>query len=196
MVFMDKTQQRKRVIEQRKQLTRLEIAASSKQILDHLRKSEIYHTAKHIALYLAVNGEADPTALLDQTSENKHFYLPVIDHSDGIKMHFAKYQSGDPLTPNEFGILEPELTPNSAIGATDLDLVITPLVGFDDKGNRLGMGGGYYDRTFAFKQGVVVKPYLIGFAYGFQSFDHIPENTWDIKLDGIATEKSVKKIYT
>lgn len=193
---MDKTQQRKRVIERRKQLTRLEIEASSKQILNHLSKSEIYQSAKHVALYLAVNGEADPIALLDHTSENKYFYLPVVDHSNGIKMHFAKYQLGDPLTPNEFGILEPELTSKSSISAKDLDLVITPLVGFDSHGNRLGMGGGYYDRTFAFKQDTDVKPNLIGFSYGFQAFEHIPENAWDIKLDGIATEEYVKKFYT
>ncbi|CAA6828711.1 MAG: 5-formyltetrahydrofolate cyclo-ligase (EC [uncultured Thiotrichaceae bacterium] len=193
---MDKTQQRRELIKRRKQLTHVEIEAKSTRILDHLDKSEIYQTAKYVALYLAINGEADPRALLNQSSIDKHFYLPVIDHSDGIKMHFAKYQLGDPLTPNEFGILEPELTPESAIPVTKLDLVITPLVGFDDRGNRLGMGGGYYDRTFAFKQNTDVTPYLMGFAYDFQSFEYIPENIWDVKLDGIATEKYVKKFHT
>lgn len=193
---MDKTKQRKRIIKQRKKLTQTEIATSSAQILDHLKKSDSYQTAEHVALYLPVNGEADPQALLDRASKNKQFYLPVVDHSEGIKMHFVKYQKGDTLLPNAFGILEPVLTSESRIEATALDMVITPLVGFDSSGNRLGMGGGYYDRTFAFKQNIPVKPALIGFAYQFQAFEHIPENPWDIKLDGIATEKGLSKFDT
>lgn len=189
---MDKTQQRKRIIEHRKKLTAVEIEALSKQMMQHLCSTTIYQTAKQVALYLAVNGEADPSSLLTTTSVDKQFYLPVVDNRDGIKMHFAKYQPGAPLAANEFGILEPELTPESVILANELDIVITPLVGFDNNGNRLGMGGGYYDRTFAFKQQANVKPFLMGFAYNFQLSSHLQENPWDVKLDGITTEKYTK----
>jgi 5-formyltetrahydrofolate cyclo-ligase len=71
-----------------------------------------------------------------------------------------------------------------------LDLVLTPLVGFDHKGNRLGMGGGYYDRSFAFllRRQNWKKPRLVGLAYDFQQLDKLPAKNWDVPLTAVATD--------
>ncbi len=76
--------------------------------------------------------------------------------------------------------------------AQELDLVFLPLVAFDRVGHRVGMGGGYYDRTFAFVQQMHHKPILIGLAYEMQQVDGLPFCTWDIPLDGVLTEKQLR----
>lgn len=76
--------------------------------------------------------------------------------------------------------------------AEDLDIVITPLAAFDLQGHRLGTGGGYYDRTFAFLQkNTVKKPKIIGLAYAEQQAELLPHDQWDIDLDGVVTEKGI-----
>ena len=91
----------------------------------------------------------------------------------------------------DFGIQEPAGGPIRA--ARNLDIILTPLVAFDSAGNRIGMGGGYYDRTFAFlkRRTTWRKPKLIGIAFGLQEVDAVPVDTWDVPLDGILTEKGL-----
>ena len=108
------------------------------------------------------------------------------------KLLFSIYNEGDPLVNSHCGIPEPYKKSDNLIDPKDLDLVITPLVGFDVDGNRLGMGGGYYDRTFAFTKQHSDDddhgPCLIGVAYEFQNISQVPTESWDVPLDKLVTE--------
>lgn len=101
------------------------------------------------------------------------------------------YNEGDLLHPNKYAILEPQHNLKK-IPPENLDLVMVPLIAFDLKGNRLGTGGGYYDRTFAFlREQENKKPRMIGLAYAVQQAEQIPSDPWDVLLDGIVTEQEV-----
>ena len=98
---------------------------------------------------------------------------------------------------NEFGIPEPLLRSRRVTAITRLDLVLTPLVGFDEQGNRLGMGGGFYDRSFAYlrQRQRWRKPHLLGVAFELQNCEQgLPHQQWDVPLDGVVTESGVRMI--
>ncbi len=116
-------------------------------------------------------------------------YLPVLQLDRTLQ--FARYEPEDVLRSNRFGILEP-LPTADILPPEALDLVLLPLVAFDKTGRRLGTGGGYYDRTFAFvREAVVTKPLLLGFAYAAQEAPSLPEEEWDVRLQGVVTEQQM-----
>lgn len=115
---------------------------------------------------------------------DKKCYLPVLTNDKSLV--FVQYMQNTVLTPNQFNIPEPA-DKTKQIPATELDLVLLPLVAFDLLGNRLGAGGGYYDRTFHAN----TKSKLIGLAYAAQQADALVDDSWDVKLDGVLTEKSM-----
>jgi len=148
-----------------------------------------FQTARHIAVYIAMDGEIDPAELIAHArTAGKTLYLPVLEHADDGILEFAPWQPETPLYPNRFRIPEPRVSAESLRAAQDLDLVLTPLVAFDVHGNRLGMGGGYYDRSFAFLKTGVRKPLLIGLAYEFQRVSVLPAEPWDVPLAGVASD--------
>ena len=159
----------------------------SNQIVKIIRNFPTFANAKNIAVYHAVQGEANPYNLIDYNS-NKHFYLPILAKDQSQGLTFAPIDETTKYQNNRFSIPEPVYKENELITGNILDLVIVPLVGFDKNGNRIGMGGGFYDRTFAFKQKKNVKPLLIGFAFDFQQTESIHKEDWDVCLDFIATE--------
>jgi 5-formyltetrahydrofolate cyclo-ligase len=109
-------------------------------------------------------------------------------------MRFAAYQPGMRMALNRFSIAEPALPRAELLAAECLDLIIMPLVGFDAGGNRLGMGGGFYDRTLAFLQhrGRWRRPLLFGLAYEFQRVDGLQPRCWDVPLDGVITDRYLR----
>ena len=135
-----------------------------------------------VALYLANDGEISPSALCDYLwSHNVKTYLPVVQ---GEALVFAHYDADSVWQKNKFGIAEP-IDPLPVTGMS-LDMVLLPLVGFDTTGARLGMGGGFYDKTFSTKQ-KNESPLLIGLAHDCQRVDQLPIESWDVPLDGILT---------
>lgn len=94
------------------------------------------------------------------------------------------------MRPNRFGIEEVDALPNYAIKVSEIDLVLLPLVAFDQSGNRLGMGGGFYDATFTHLKSKKTKPLFIGLAYQSQLVENLPSDPWDLPLDGVCTEES------
>ncbi|MEE9351224.1 MAG: 5-formyltetrahydrofolate cyclo-ligase [Thiotrichaceae bacterium] len=189
---MDNQQLRTRIKKQRAALTDNEIKHKSDLIANQLHASTQFIEAKHVAYYLPVSGEADPTSLFTGKTDKKELYLPVLKQAGATGLHFIKVHKATLFETNKYGIQEPVGTSNDLIEAEELDLVIAPLVSFDRQGNRVGMGGGFYDRTFAFKQSLPIrKPLLIGYAYDFQCSDTLTPESWDVKLDGVVTESGL-----
>jgi 5-formyltetrahydrofolate cyclo-ligase len=187
---------RHNITQQRKQLSKAQQQLRSQQIANHLYQSTYFTQAIHIAYYLPIAGEADPSSLQKSTKNIvKTFYLPIVAQQGENSLLFAKVHKNTRYKKNKYGIKEPIYHTKDLLTADQLDLVITPLVGFDDQGNRLGMGGGYYDRTFAFKcqdnTNVQKKPILMGYAYDFQQISKLQAEEWDIPLDGIVTESGI-----
>lgn len=186
----NRNQMRKEILAKRKNLDESFQAEASQKICDHIFSLNIFKEAKHVAIYFANNGEVNPKKIL---SAEKKFYLPILDPKKPNHLLFQSYNNDEILKPNQYGIPEPSLNVNKLIEPEKLDCVLVPLVAFDNEGNRLGMGVGYYDRTFSFLQHKTRphKPVLIGLAYSFQKIPtYTPEN-WDIPLDIIVTDHEV-----
>ena len=183
--------------QQRRELPKDAKLTAAKKIAQHVFSLSAFQQSQHIAYYLAHDGEVDPHLIITQAEKNhKHAYLPVLDLNNQHHLEFYSYPSGATLTTNRFGIGEPDTKTQRRIAAHELDCVLLPLVAFDESGNRLGRGAGYYDRTFAFMQERAQKhkPCLIALAYDFQKVTRIAADTWDIPVDIIVTEKKIYKI--
>lgn len=170
-------------------------AQASAWVLRHLTKLPQFMRAQHVALYMANDGELDPQVIAAQLWKmGKHCYLPVLRPDKERTLWFVEIQPDTPLKPNRFGIPEPDHRHNHKLPAQLLDVVLMPLVGFDRTGARLGMGGGFYDTTFAFKQQKPKgRPYLLGLAHACQEIDSLATATWDIPLFAVVTDKEVIK---
>ena len=175
----------------RKNLSSQERARASLEISKNVLQSNLLSTSTAIGIYLQNDGEVDPEWIVKNYSvKKKSFYVPVINNDDSELLLFSKYEHKMQFKKNKYGIREPESP--TLIDANFLDVVLMPLVGFDRTGNRIGMGGGFYDRTFKFLSGrKKIKPLLIGLAYSIQEVANIPNRPWDIPLNFIATENEI-----
>lgn len=155
-----------------------------------LCEAPVYRHARRIAVYLAMDGELDPSPFVMRArSDAREIYLPVLPSQEGA-MIFRLFSENALLAPNRFGIPEPLPEAGPERMAAELDLVVTPLVAFDLQGNRLGMGAGFYDRTFAFlKESTTYRPKLVGYAYEMQKVAALERAAWDVPLSGVATEQ-------
>jgi len=162
----------------------------AQQMVRRVRASRLFRNAKTIALYLPVRGEADPSALRNAARPHQRFYLPVLSPFRDGRLWFVEWDDDTRFRDNRFRIPEPYPRHRKRRPARCLDLVITPLVAFDHQGTRMGMGGGFYDRSFAFKRRQLGKqrPHLLGYAYAFQKLPDIPRQPWDVPLDAAVTE--------
>lgn len=140
----------------------------------------------YVAGYWAMDGEIALHAWQLRLPRDCIYCLPLL-HGDG-RLRFAPWRPGDPLVSNRFGIPEPDLAASSLLEAQDMALVVLPLVGFDGRGHRLGMGGGWYDRSFAFRQSQAAPPWLVGAAFATQQIDALDAADWDVALDAVCTE--------
>jgi len=147
--------------------------------------------ARRIGMYFAVGGEIDCGALLARAhATGRQVYFPVLH---GPALRFAAYRPGDLLVTNRYGIGEPRVDARQLLRGSQLDVVLTPLVAFDRRGNRLGMGAGYYDRSFAFRRRRTAwqRPRLIGLAHEFQRVESLRAQSWDVPLDAVVTDRQV-----
>lgn len=152
----------------------------------------VFRASKRIAFYLPHDGELDLTPLMQYAwAMKKMCYLPVLNTLTADQLRFAPYHQDTPLQKNCFGIPEPHVSENHLLRAYSLDLILVPLVAFDINGNRLGMGGGFYDRTLSYlkHRRFWRKPHIYGTAYDFQKIDALSRHAWDIPLHGIVTDK-------
>lgn len=178
----------------RRALSPAERSACARQLARTLVMTHLFQRSRRIAFYLSVRGEMDLGPLMRHAlALGKRVYLPVLAPGGAKRLRFAPYEENDKLVLNRFAIPEPAVPPCKQERPASLDLVFVPLVAFDDKGNRLGMGGGYYDRTFAFlkHRRYWQRPKLIGVAYEFQKVECLHTEPWDVPLYGIATESNL-----
>jgi len=145
-----------------------------------------------IAAYLAVQSEISLNPWIAGNHQHRIF-LPKLYEVSDIKLRFAQLCERTRWTHNRFKIAEPDCGWDETLEANQLDIILMPLVAFDRNGNRLGMGGGYYDRSLAFRRSRMhwLKPRLIGVAHSCQEHPQLPRQDWDVPLDGIITEKEI-----
>ncbi len=141
----------------------------------------------YVSGYWAMDGEIGLHVLQLRLPPGLVWCLPVLD---GDLLRFAPWRSGDPLVTNRFGIPEPDVEPSSALPPQELALAVMPLVGFDAAGQRLGMGGGWYDRSFAFRRDRAAPPWLVGVGFAAQQVPALAAADWDVVPDAICTEQA------
>jgi 5-formyltetrahydrofolate cyclo-ligase len=182
---LSKAQLRSTLRRRRQALSADQQGLAAQAVSDHIAELPDWSTAQRIALYLAADGEID-TAPLSELGRARHkeLFLPVIKADNSLV--FAEWRPDSVLSTNRFGIPEPP-TQARRCPAQDLDIVFLPLVGWDLQGGRLGMGGGFYDRTLA----GIAGPLLVGLAHANQQVDCIPREEWDISLDFIASDAAL-----
>lgn len=180
-----KRELRSQLLQQRRQLSATELVRASERIAANSRALVALRQAKHIASYRAVRGEINPKLI--ELQFQAQIYLPKIQQQPLPKMWFYNAQSE--LTQGPLGLVEPKAS-GTPRPVRQLDIVLVPLVAFTRDGSRLGQGGGYYDRTFAFRtqSRLLKRPLLVGLAHAFQEVENLPREPWDVPLDVIITD--------
>jgi len=171
----------------RRELPANQRIAAAERLAAHLLSLPFAPTSGYVAGYWAMDGEIALHAWQLRLPADVHYCLPVL-HEDGC-LRFARFAPGAALKANRFGIPEPDVPASSLLSAETMALVVLPLVGFDVNGNRLGMGGGWYDRSFAFRQSRPAPPWLIGAGFALQQIAAgLTPEPWDVRLDAVCCE--------
>ena len=171
----------------RQQLTAVEQRQASidlaQQVCQHMPNN-----VKRVAIYLSNDGEINPQGIIEQLWQRKiEVYLPVLHPFCTGQLLFLQYTPTSIMVDNQYGISEPKLEVGAICPVQQLDIIFTPLVAFDACGNRMGMGGGYYDRTLANNQQLLT----IGLAHDLQQLPKIPSENWDIAMRKIITPSQI-----
>lgn len=180
---------RSQLADRRSRLTAGEVAAAAAQIHRRLWQLPLLWRCGRLACYLAVRQEVDCGPIIASAlARGREVLLPALH---GRQLLFVPYRPGTRMIRNRFGIPEPAGSGRRA--GRGLDVALVPLVAFDGSGHRLGMGGGYYDRTFRFllNRRCWHRPHLIGLAYEFQRVPALPQRPWDVPLEMVVTEDHV-----
>ena len=186
MIDEKRNELRKKLRLARKQLKKINANVLANKVFYQCYKNRLIYNKKKIAIYISLlsDGEFNTTKFITKLKKlNYKIFVPVVQKKTLL---FVRYKA--PLKKNNLKIYEPINTTNR-IKPQKLDIIFMPLVGFDKNCNRLGMGGGFYDRTLAFtKEKNIIKPKLYGLAYECQKcITGIKTYNWDISLDGILT---------
>ncbi|MBL8250419.1 MAG: 5-formyltetrahydrofolate cyclo-ligase [Candidatus Competibacter sp.] len=188
---------RQRMREARRRLTAVERAEAAAAVARRVTGWPPFGAAARIAGYWACAGELDPQPLLAAAREaGKDVYLPIVVDAPSRGLRFAPYRPGCPLRPNRFSIPEPDVPSATWLMPEALELVLLPLVAFDATGVRVGMGGGFYDRSFAFLRDSDDRgrrPWLLGLGYEFQkSPGPLAPEPWDVPLHAVVTDEGLR----
>lgn len=146
--------------------------------------------ANSVAVFLSFDGELDTRPLIQALWQaGKTVYLPVLHPFSKGNLLFLRYDQHSPLVMNRLKILEPQLDVRNVLALDKLDVLITPLVAFDEQGQRLGMGGGFYDRTLQNWRQHRLWP--VGLAHDCQQVTALPAEEWDIPLPAVVTPSRI-----
>ena len=176
----------------RRNLSPLQQRLAARNLYRQLAQHPEFRRARRISLYLANDGEIDPALLLAEAlRRGKQVYLPVLKAWPRTQMSLQRLLPGERLQRNRFGIAEPRANPKRQIPVWSLDLMLLPLVGFDEHGGRLGMGGGFYDRSLAYlkRRTYWRQPRLIGLAHECQKVDRLALASWDVPLAATVSDR-------
>ncbi len=183
---------RRQVRRDRRTLSSSEQKKASKNLMQNLVKHPLFLSSCRIAFYLTNDGEIDPLpALKYALVRHKECYVPVLYRGGENRLLFGRVTESTRFKPNKFGIPEPDIAREGWVLSSQLDLVLAPLVAFDDQGNRIGMGGGFYDRSLkqlTMKQ-LWKRPCVLGIAHQFQQVKSIGRNIWDVPVRGVVTDQ-------
>ena len=196
MITADKVSLRREMRILRQALDDAQRQAAASGLLRNLMTLDAFTAADSVALYLVNDGEIDPINVMHWCWKNaRRTYVPIVIQQQGNSLVFAPVGPDSEFGENRFGIPEPVVDEAEIIGAADLDLVLLPLVAFDASGNRIGMGGGFYDRTFEFVRDQDVRaPTMIGIAHELQRVPQIESESWDIPLSTVVTDSGVYQL--
>lgn len=189
---LSRPQLRRLLRHNRRALSPAEQRQAAKGLYRQLAQNPLFRRARHVSLYLPMDGEIDPRLLLRAAQKRgKTTYLPVLSAWPRTKMVFQRVRLGEKFKPNRFRIPEPRINARRQRKIWTLDLVMMPLVGFDPEGGRLGMGGGFYDRSLAYlaRRKTWRKPILLGLAHECQKVAKLAVASWDVPLAGTVTDK-------
>lgn len=194
--FTSRRQLRQELRRRRRALSSQQRRQAEHDLCQHLRQLPEVKRARRVALYLPNDGEIDPRPLIPWlTRRGARTYLPVLKPLSDNSLWFVHYHPGTPMRHNRFGIAEPHTRHGAhrarRLATWALDLILLPLVGFDEFGQRMGMGGGFYDRSLAFTRRPGPRPTLIGLAHACQQVDRLPAAPWDVPLDAIVSDAQV-----
>ena len=179
---------RRELRERRRALPAATRIAAAEALADRLLALSFLPPTGYVAGYWAMDGEIGLHAFQLRLPASLIYCLPML-HDDGT-LRFAPWKAGAALVTNRYGIPEPDVDANAALTPRDMAMVVLPLVGFDAHGHRLGMGGGWYDRSFAFRQAQAAAPWLVGAAFDAQRLPAIATEAWDVRLDAVCSERA------
>jgi 5-formyltetrahydrofolate cyclo-ligase len=160
--------------------------AAAESLAGHLLELPFMPATGFVAGYWAMDGEIGLHAWQLRLPPELDYCLPVL-HEDG-RLRFAPWKPGQALATNRHGIPEPDVDAGALLPPDRMALVVVPLVGFDARCHRLGMGGGWYDRSFAFRQSQAAPPWLVGAAFAAQQVASVDARDWDVPLDAVCCE--------
>lgn len=189
---MDSSKEQRNLLRQeilaiRRQLTAKESAQAGLSILKTIMQMNVFKRTVNVASYISLSGELCTQDMNEYFMTRHHLCLPYMVTGQKGKMDFYSFKKGDELVENRFHILEPKNQPENLVLEDKIDVIVVPLVAFDNKGNRMGMGGGYYDRML---KKVRKDCLVIGVAYEFQQVDELLVEEWDMPMDIVITEKN------
>ncbi|UYK97359.1 5-formyltetrahydrofolate cyclo-ligase [Pantoea stewartii] len=181
---------RQHVRDLRRALTPEQQHTAAEQLAEHAINFAPVSDAQNVALFLSVDGEINTRPLIAKLwQQNKRVYLPVLHPFSAGHLLFLRYTPETPLSPNKLRIPEPPLDIRHMVTLDELDVMMVPLVAFDRSGQRLGMGGGFYDRTLQnWKQHAFLP---VGIAHDCQLVDSLPVAAWDIPLPAVLTPSTL-----
>ena len=188
---LNRVQLRKLLRSKRRSLSSSQQIQAAQQLYQQLAQHQLFRRAQHVAFYLASDGEIDPALLMREAwRRGKHVYLPVLARWPKTTMVFQRVRPIQQWEKNRFGILQPRWCVADQRSIWALDAVFLPLVGFDQQGGRLGMGGGFYDRCFAqlHLRNHLTTPQRIGLAHACQQVEQLPVASWDVPLHAVVTD--------
>ena len=184
---------RQKIRQLRKDIPKAYAVQASYRLSEQVAALPGYGASQSISAFLPFDGEVSPLPLMDRAiQDGKRVWVPVMQGKASL-LRFAPWDRGSCMKTNRFGIDEPDVPESGCIAASELDLALLPLVGFDEDCNRLGAGGGYYDRSFAFSVGVPLgqRPFLVGLGYELQRVPQLYPERWDVPLDTVVTELQI-----
>jgi len=184
--FSERQQLRQHIRHLRRNLTPEQQTIAADMLAEHAINLAAISDAQRVALFLSIDGEINTRPLIARLwQQKKAVYLPVLHPFSPGNLLFLRYTPETQLIPNKLRIPEPALDITQLATLSQLDVMLVPLVAFDDQGQRLGMGGGFYDRTLQNWQRHGCLP--IGIAHDCQRVSALPVAAWDIPLPAVLT---------